>query len=50
MIDKLMEKHIRKFIKWLHRKGYYISDDECFAISNTKTNDLIITFLETRDN
>lgn len=50
MIDKLMEKHIRKFIKWLHKRGFCIADDEGYAISNDSTNRLILNYLETREN
>lgn len=50
MVDKLMEKHIRKFIRWLHKRGFYITDDEGYAISNDSTNRLVIDYLETREN
>ena len=43
------EKIIRKFIRWMHKKGFYITDDEGYVISNLDTNRLVISYLDEKE-
>lgn len=53
MIDKSMEKSIRKFITWLHRRGYkigYVWLDGIKSLNDNDINGLVIEFLKTHYN